>query len=142
MQTIETRVLALHIALFHELIIVHVREENSVDSIIHNDTETALGGDETKLLIIGLFGEHFLHLVGCDLGVSAFPAADELQVRPEVLELRLRMLRKNLTQELSPLRIRLDNVRKLFAHGIGNIVLVRDGSLLDVLDKLLEVRCR
>ena len=74
----------LQIGLFDELVVVEMGEEDGVHRIVEHQSEAALRGEVTELLVEHRFREGVLELVEIDLRVAALPGVQQLEVGPIV----------------------------------------------------------
>ena len=136
----EMLVRAVQLTLFHELVVMELREEHRLVRLVQREAETALGRDIAQLLVVGFVPIELVHeLIHVDLGVATFPRTEILQPRPEILGVHMARLGEDLTQLCCTFGPGTDVGIEHGTYLERDLEIFAYRSLLDIIDHLLEV---
>ena len=129
----------INILLSHELVEVIVWEHGAVVGVVHDQTETALRREVAELLVQTGVGEEAFQLVQIDIGITALPGVKHLEIRPIVLWQHTTIFLLQFAQLGSTLWIGLQLCFDLLADILGDVEVVAQRTLLDVVTILVIV---
>ena len=111
---------------------MEMREEHGVEGVVHHQAEAALGCEIAELHVEGVLRKRALELLYVFVGIAAFPGVEYLKIRPVVLWQHCAVLCLELTQLLSPLRVRMHTSLKFGAYLRSDLEFLGYGTVFDV----------